>query len=111
MHGETMNEKRRNVAELVDFLEPAGYVNIMHVDTCTPITSTNPGVAIQGRLYIPLYPRRKRSCRTREHKPWFSAAQNSEGGTESNAHKHIGKHVGRVQGECGCGSGSTAAAA
>ncbi len=51
MHGETMNEKRRKVAELVDFLEQAGYRDILHIETGTAITSANSAIAVEGHLY------------------------------------------------------------
>ena len=53
MHGETVNEKRRKVAELVDFLEQSGYRNIRHVETGTAITSANSAIAAEGHLYCP----------------------------------------------------------
>ncbi len=51
MHGETMNEKRRKVAELVDFLEHAGYRDILHIETGASITSANSAAAVEGHLY------------------------------------------------------------
>jgi FkbM family methyltransferase len=51
MHGETMNEKKRKVAEIVDYLNQAGYQNILHVETGIAIHRTNTSVAAQGHLY------------------------------------------------------------
>ena len=52
MHGDTIAEKRRKVAEIVDILTEYGYENIRHVETDTRIT---PGQLIgrvtQGHLY------------------------------------------------------------
>ncbi|MGC9947947.1 MAG: FkbM family methyltransferase [Bryobacteraceae bacterium] len=51
MHGETMNEKRRKVSELVSFLVEAGYRNILHVESGESITLLNSSVAAEGHLY------------------------------------------------------------
>lgn len=51
MHGETMAEKRRKVAELVSFLTAAGYAAIVHVESRTPITQANSAHAAEGHLY------------------------------------------------------------
>lgn len=53
MHGETMAEKKRKVADLVAFLEEVGYPLIEHVETGTRITSANSAVAVEGHLYCP----------------------------------------------------------
>ncbi len=53
MHGETMNEKRRKVAEVVAILEQAGYREILHVESSTRISSANASVAATGHLYCP----------------------------------------------------------
>ncbi len=53
MHGETMREKMRKVAEIVDFLEQAGYPAIRHVESGEAITSGNSKVAAEGHLYCP----------------------------------------------------------
>jgi FkbM family methyltransferase len=51
MHGETMNEKRRKVREIVDYLWEAGYRDIRHVESDTAITQANTAVAAEGHLY------------------------------------------------------------
>jgi hypothetical protein len=51
MHGETMNQKRRNVAAIVAYLEELGYRDILHVESGAKITSANAAVAAQGHLY------------------------------------------------------------
>jgi FkbM family methyltransferase len=53
MHGETMREKKRKVAEIVDFLCDAGYQKIVHVETGTSITAANSVIAVEGHLYCP----------------------------------------------------------
>jgi hypothetical protein len=53
MHGETLREKKRKVAEIVEFLESAGYKAIQHVETGTSITRENSSVAMEGHLYCP----------------------------------------------------------
>ena len=51
MHGDTINEKRRKVREIVDFLEQAGYRDIQHVETGTAIGAATSAVAAEGHLY------------------------------------------------------------
>lgn len=51
MHGETMNEKRRKVAEIVAFLLEVGYSNILHVETGERITAGNSALAARGHLF------------------------------------------------------------
>jgi FkbM family methyltransferase len=51
MHGETVGEKKRKVAEIVGFLWECGYLNIWHIESCTIITPENASVAMQGHLY------------------------------------------------------------
>jgi len=51
MHGETIREKRRKVAEIVAFLWDINYRDIRHVETQTAITPENSAVAMQGHLY------------------------------------------------------------
>lgn len=51
MHGETINEKRRKVHEIVEFLEKYNYKSITHIETNMRITSQNADVACQGHLY------------------------------------------------------------
>ena len=53
MHGETMREKQRKVAEIVDSLCDAGYKKIVHVETGTSITPANSVIAVEGHLYCP----------------------------------------------------------
>ncbi len=51
MHGETLREKRRKVAEIVAFLTETGYGSIEHVESGTRITQANSEVAVEGHLY------------------------------------------------------------
>jgi hypothetical protein len=51
MHGETMREKRRKVAEIVGFLWEINYRRILHIETRTMITPENTSVAMEGHLY------------------------------------------------------------
>jgi FkbM family methyltransferase len=53
MHGATMREKRRKVAEIVDFLWDLDYRRIRHIETGTAITLENTSVAMEGHLYCP----------------------------------------------------------
>jgi hypothetical protein len=51
MHGGTMREKKRKVAEIVDFLWEMNYRRIRHVETGTSITPENASGAMEGHLY------------------------------------------------------------
>jgi FkbM family methyltransferase len=51
MHGQTMNEKRHNVAAIVSFLESIDCRNIVHIESATKLTDANTGLAAQGHLY------------------------------------------------------------
>jgi FkbM family methyltransferase len=51
MHGETMREKRRKVAEIVAFLWDLNYRRIRHIETGTMITPGNASVAVEGHIY------------------------------------------------------------
>jgi len=51
MHGANLEDKRRRVAAIVDYLWAMGYRNIQHVETGTAITPQNAPVAFQGHLY------------------------------------------------------------
>ena len=51
MHGETMNLKRKNVANIVACLQELGYRDILHVETGTHIDGGNSAVAAEGHLY------------------------------------------------------------
>jgi FkbM family methyltransferase len=52
MHGETLNEKRHKVFEIVKFLEECGYAgNILHVETETQISQKNTKIAVEGHLF------------------------------------------------------------
>jgi FkbM family methyltransferase len=53
MHGETMNEKKRKVAEIVACLNEFGYRDIRHIESGTAITAENSTVAVEGHLYCP----------------------------------------------------------
>jgi FkbM family methyltransferase len=51
MHGETMREKKRKVAEIVDFLWAISYRSIRHIETGAAITPENSATAMEGHLY------------------------------------------------------------
>ncbi|MGH9500211.1 MAG: FkbM family methyltransferase [Terriglobales bacterium] len=51
MHGETMDEKKRKVAQIVEYIVGLGYQSIVHIETSTPITIANSDVAAQGHLH------------------------------------------------------------
>ncbi len=51
MHGETMNLKRKNVKEIVAYLEELGYRGIRHVETGQSITCATASDAAEGHLY------------------------------------------------------------
>jgi len=51
MHGETIREKRRKVAEIVKFLWEVNYKCIRHLETGTTITPENSSIAMEGHLY------------------------------------------------------------
>jgi FkbM family methyltransferase len=51
MHGETIREKRRKVAEIVAFLWEINYRRIRHVESGATITPENTSVAIEGHLH------------------------------------------------------------
>ena len=53
MHGETMNDKKRKVAEIVACLNEFGYRDIRHIESGTAITAENSTVAVEGHLYCP----------------------------------------------------------
>jgi len=57
MHGETMREKKRKVAEIVAFLCDAGYLSILHVETGLAIGAANADVAAEGHLYCRYTPK------------------------------------------------------
>jgi FkbM family methyltransferase len=51
MHGETIREKKRKVAEIVDFLWEMNYRRIRHIETGAPIKPENSSLAMEGHLY------------------------------------------------------------
>lgn len=51
MHGQTIREKKRKVAEIVGFLWELNYRNIRHVETKAAITPDNTAAAMEGHLY------------------------------------------------------------
>ncbi len=51
MHGETMGEKKRKVAEIVSFLWENNYWSILHVESGSAINPQNSDLAMQGHLY------------------------------------------------------------
>ncbi len=51
MHGETLREKKRKVAEIVDLLQELGDARILHVESGESITADNSTVAIEGHLH------------------------------------------------------------
>jgi hypothetical protein len=53
MHGETLAEKKRKVAEIVGFLNETGYRVIEHVETGQRVTLGNCQIAIEGHLFCP----------------------------------------------------------
>jgi FkbM family methyltransferase len=53
MHGETWNEKKRKVAEIVACLNQFGYGDIRHIESGQPITAENADAAAEGHLYCP----------------------------------------------------------
>jgi FkbM family methyltransferase len=56
MHGATIRDKKRKVAEIVDFLWQIGYQCIDHVETGDRIMRMNSSVAMQGHLYCRCQP-------------------------------------------------------
>jgi FkbM family methyltransferase len=52
MHGETMNEKRRNVRAIVDYLTQVGYQDILHIESGERITPGNCDCAAEGHLHV-----------------------------------------------------------
>lgn len=53
MHGETMAEKKRKVADIVGFLEGIGYRTIEHIETGQLVTAANSQIAVEGHLFCP----------------------------------------------------------
>lgn len=51
MHGETIREKKRKVAEIIAFLWESNYRRIRHVESGITITPENTSVAMEGHLY------------------------------------------------------------
>jgi FkbM family methyltransferase len=51
MHGETISEKKRKVAEIVAFLWELNYRRIRHIETGATIMPENAATAMQGHLY------------------------------------------------------------
>jgi FkbM family methyltransferase len=51
MHGETIREKKRKVAEIVAFLWEINYRRILHVETGAAVTRENASIAMEGHLY------------------------------------------------------------
>jgi len=51
MHGETIREKRRKVAEIVGFLWEINYRRIRHIESGTTITPEKTSLAMEGHLY------------------------------------------------------------
>lgn len=51
VHGETMSQKRKNVADIVACLRDLGYSDIRHVETGAAITGDNSALAARGHLY------------------------------------------------------------
>jgi len=56
MHGETLNEKKRNVEQIVSFLLELGYPDILHVESGSRINLANTSLAAEGHLYCPPQP-------------------------------------------------------
>jgi FkbM family methyltransferase len=55
MHGETILEKKRKAAEIVDFLWDRNYRRIRHIETGVSITPDNTARAMEGHLYCRSY--------------------------------------------------------
>jgi FkbM family methyltransferase len=53
VHGETIAEKKRNVATLVSFLTSAGYRDLRHVESGKQVAPGDTDIAMQGHLYCP----------------------------------------------------------
>ncbi len=51
MHGETIRDKKRKAADIVEFLWQAGYRRILHVETGEAIAPENAAAAMEGHLY------------------------------------------------------------
>lgn len=51
MHGETIREKKRKVAEIIAFLWEINYRHIRHIESGIAITPENSSVAMEGHLY------------------------------------------------------------
>jgi len=51
MHGDTVREKKRKVAEIVAFLWDVNYRSIRHIESGTMITPETSDVAMEGHLY------------------------------------------------------------
>jgi FkbM family methyltransferase len=64
MHGETMREKKRNAAAIVDFLRDMGYQSIVHVESGVAITTGNEDLAAEGHLYCQYTASRSTECPT-----------------------------------------------
>jgi FkbM family methyltransferase len=62
LHGETMTEKKRNAAAVVDLLHELGYDHVRHIESGTEIRPGQTDTAAQGHLYclgaaVPTSPR------------------------------------------------------
>jgi FkbM family methyltransferase len=57
MHGETMAEKKRKAAEMIEFLRSVEYDNISHVESGAAIAPANANLAAEGHLYCRYTPR------------------------------------------------------
>jgi FkbM family methyltransferase len=62
MHGATMAHKEASVAAIVAFLEAHHYRHILHVESGTPISSANAGVAREGHLFAAFRKTEERPC-------------------------------------------------
>lgn len=51
MHGETLREKKRKAAAIIELLEELDYHNILHVESGVSINAKNSDLAYQGHLY------------------------------------------------------------
>jgi FkbM family methyltransferase len=51
MHGETLNLKRKNAGDIINYLMAAGYMRIEHIETGTLVNHENSDIAAQGHLY------------------------------------------------------------
>jgi FkbM family methyltransferase len=52
IHGETMNDKRRNAKAVIEHLDACGYASILHVESGQLVSPNHSEAAAQGHLYV-----------------------------------------------------------